>query len=331
MKPVKLGIIGCGIAARELHWPALQQLRNEFIITYVCNHTEGKARDFSQMVGGVPYILNYEQLLAKPDVEAVLITVPIHLNYPVCKQAMLAGKHVLVEKPLAATREQAEELRKLAANLPIVTLVGENFRYWPILRKVKSLLESDAIGRPYAVEWMSHHYLTTDNKYARTQWRLKHEYAGGFITDGGVHHIAGLRMLFGDITAGRAVSHSVRPEIGEMDTFIFLFSTQSSVIGTLSLYYSAAGMSENRLLIYGTSGTISATGDTIRIISTDGTETEERIDNDGGYTAQLYDFYHAIQTGQPVISSFDEGYQDIATILAAVESAQNKTEFTLVN
>jgi len=53
MKPVKLGIIGCGIIANKGHWPALQKLRDKFEITMVCNHTEPKAKSFAAMVGGV--------------------------------------------------------------------------------------------------------------------------------------------------------------------------------------------------------------------------------------------------------------------------------------
>jgi predicted dehydrogenase len=50
MKPVKLGIIGCGIAAKDLHWPALKELSDLFEIIVVCNHSEPKAKEFSQMV-----------------------------------------------------------------------------------------------------------------------------------------------------------------------------------------------------------------------------------------------------------------------------------------
>jgi predicted dehydrogenase len=54
MAQVKLGIIGCGIAARTLHWPTLQKLRGEYAVSAVCSHTEEKAKEFAQMLGGVP-------------------------------------------------------------------------------------------------------------------------------------------------------------------------------------------------------------------------------------------------------------------------------------
>ena len=110
MNKIKLGIIGCGIATKELHWPALQKLKDKFEITMVCNHTEPKAKDFARIVGGVPYVLDYRELLQNSNVEAVDIILPIHLNYQVTKDALEAGKHVIVEKPIAANLEQAKEM-----------------------------------------------------------------------------------------------------------------------------------------------------------------------------------------------------------------------------
>lgn len=83
MRKVKLGIIGTGLAAKNLLLPALQKLKNKFEIVAVCNHTEKKAKEFSKLVGGVPVYNDYQELLKRDDVEAVDITLPIHLNYKV--------------------------------------------------------------------------------------------------------------------------------------------------------------------------------------------------------------------------------------------------------
>ena len=84
-RTIHLGVIGCGIAASELHWPALQRIPHYFRISAVCNHTEPKARDFARIAGGVPYYLECADLLKQDPVEAVLIGLPIELNYRVDK------------------------------------------------------------------------------------------------------------------------------------------------------------------------------------------------------------------------------------------------------
>ncbi len=63
MKPFKLGLIGCSIAAKDLHWPALNKLQDKFEITVVCNRSEPKAAEFAHMVGDLPHVLDYRELL----------------------------------------------------------------------------------------------------------------------------------------------------------------------------------------------------------------------------------------------------------------------------
>lgn len=219
MKPIKLGFIGCGIAARELHWPALQKLKDQFQITAVCNNTEKKAREFSELVGGVSYMLDYKELLKNPEVEAIVIALPIYLNNRVTKEVLLAEKHVFVEKPLAANLEEARDLLKFGHSFSQVKMVGENWYHHPVFQRVRELIVEDRIGDPYAVFWDVFQLVTLENKYAQTKWRIEHKHKGGFITDGGIHNIAALRLMFGEIRAGNAFSKSINPAIGEVDTF----------------------------------------------------------------------------------------------------------------
>ena len=178
MESVRLALIGCGIAARDLHYPALISLPEKFSIVLVCNHTADKAREFARMAGGVPWVLDYSEVLADPDVEAVDITLPIDLNYQVAREAIGAGKHLILEKPLAANIEQAKELVDLSENYDRVCLLAENFRYRPGLRAIRDLMMDGHIGRPYALIWNYHGLMEESNKYARTHWRINHKYEG---------------------------------------------------------------------------------------------------------------------------------------------------------
>lgn len=130
MEPIGLGIIGCGIAAHDLHWPALREMKDRFRITAVCNHTEPKAKAFSETVGGVPYVLDYKDLLSREDVDAVSIILPFELNCRVAEDALRAGKHVMAEKPLASNLDDAKKMLTYGETYaPLVMMVAENFRY----------------------------------------------------------------------------------------------------------------------------------------------------------------------------------------------------------
>lgn len=322
MKPVKLGIIGCGIAARDLHYPALQQLKDKFEIIIVCNHTEPKAKQFAEMVGGVPYVLDYHDLLKRQDVEAVDIILPIHLNYQVTKDSLKAGKHVIVEKPLAANLTQANEMLGFEKKYSQVKMVAENFSYRPIFFRLKKLMEQGEIGKPYSVFWNVFLLIDSSNKYAQTQWRIKHQFPGGFITDGGVHNIAALRYLFGEFVSGSAFAKSVNPAIGELDTFSFQFRTKQNIDGIFNVFFSSNGFFENRIIILGDKASIIVENNTLTIKQKNRPDIREIIEDDGGYTAEFEDFYEAIRTGKKVVASFRESYRDLEIIIKALEAAE---------
>ena len=321
MKPVKLGIIGCGIAAKDLHWPALRQMMDKFEIVCVCNHTEPKAKKFAQLVGKAQYVLDYKEMLANPKIEAVDIVLPIHLNYQVVKDSLDAGKHVLVEKPLAGNMEQAREMLKFKDQYSKVMLLAENVRYRPSTFKIKTYLESGIIGKPYATFWDMFHCITQENAFMKTRWRIDHKHIGGVISDGGVHFIAGIRSILGDITELKSFVKSVNPDIGKVDSLTMQFRTADDVCGNLNLYYSAIGICENKLRILGNKGTLTLIDNLIEI-KTKEEEHSETIDEDFGVYEEFENFFNAIRKNQPVLSSFYEGYMDVEAIMVAVENRE---------
>ena len=322
MKPIKLGIIGCGIAATELHWPVLQKLRDKFQITAICNNTEQKAKEFAELVGGVPYVLDYKELLKNPDVEAIIIALPIYLNNQVTKDVLSAGKHVFVEKPLAANIEEARDLLEFGQSFPQVKMVGENWYFHPVFHRVKELIAEGRIGEPYAIFWDIFQLVTLDSKYAHTKWRIEQKHKGGFITDGGIHNIAALRLMFGEITAGNAFSKSINPAIGEVDTFSLQFETKNRVHGVLNIFRSPNGVSKNQLLVLGKQGSIVVEANKrIFVKKQNGIELEETFEEETSYRSEFEDFYQAIRNGQEVVSSFSKAYVDLHVLLTALDSA----------
>jgi len=323
MNRIGLGIIGCGIAARKLHLPALRALADRFVIAAVCNHTAPKAEEFAHMVGGVPYLLKYKDLLLRDDVEAVDIALPIHLNYKVTKDALEAGKHVIVEKPIAANMVEARKMLGFTRRYPRVMMVAENCRYQSIFKRSKELLQDGAIGQPYSAVWNIFQRVTSEeNPYARTAWRINHRYEGGFLTDAGVHHIAVLRSLFGEIKWVSGVSRSVNPTIGRLDTLSFLFEASQGLKGVFNLYFSAIGYAENQLLVFGTGGTLIVEGTSIRLKRVGKADLVEIAPDDGGFIEEFLDFYEAIRKGTKVRSTFMEGVRDLRVILGALDSAR---------
>lgn len=95
----------------------------------------------------VEQVTDFTALVARKDIDAVAIATPVTSHYPLAKQALEAGKHVMVEKPMTATVAQAEELVALAAANQRVLMVDHTFAYTSAVRKIKALITSGEMGR----------------------------------------------------------------------------------------------------------------------------------------------------------------------------------------
>lgn len=149
---IRLGIIGAGAAVRELHWPVLQKLDSEVQVVRISNATIESARAFAKSVGSPKFGCDYRELLSDREIDAVLIAVPIEFNATVLIDAVNAGKHVLAEKPIAATRREALRVLKTCSKSNRVVAIAENFRFRGDLRRARELLQEWAIGDVFAFQ-----------------------------------------------------------------------------------------------------------------------------------------------------------------------------------
>jgi predicted dehydrogenase len=125
--------------------------RPEFRLMGLCELDEGRAEDFRRRHPGVWVESDLDTALADPRIEAVAIATPPHTHYNLVRRALEAGKHVLVEKPLARTAEEAAALILLADELGLVMMPGHTFVYSPSVNKVREMIQGDELGEIYFV------------------------------------------------------------------------------------------------------------------------------------------------------------------------------------
>lgn len=145
---VKVGVIGCGYWGPKL-------IRNfqeipDAQMAVVCDLRVDRLAHIQELYPAVHATSDYKELLAS-DVEAVAVATPIPSHYVLAKEALLAGKHVLVEKPLTSNSEQAEELVELAEERGLTLMVGHTFEYNPAVEYLKKLIDSGDLGRLYYI------------------------------------------------------------------------------------------------------------------------------------------------------------------------------------
>lgn len=125
--------------------------RPEFRLMGLCELDDSRVEDFRRRHPGVWVERDLDAALADPRIEAVAVATPPHTHYDLVRRALEAGKHVLVEKPLARTADEAAALTALAERLDRVLMPGHTFLYSPSVNKVRSLIREDELGEVYFI------------------------------------------------------------------------------------------------------------------------------------------------------------------------------------
>lgn len=324
---INLGIIGAGLAFQQLHWPALQRLRDHYRCAAVADIDLSKARATAEQIGAAHALEDYRALLALPEIEAVLVALPIHLIAPIALEAAQAGKHVLLEKPIGANLEQARRLKEHLSYLPVTTLVGENFRYRADIARARELIDAGELGELTVVRLHSLSRVDTDDQdnFASTRWRHDNQYRGGSILDAGVHHAAALRTLAGEIEWVQAFTKYGGAALGGQTTISMNLRFRSGALGSylFSVVCHDDQPSFLGLTLYGSTATLELRESGLRLLRPGQPAQTIEVDaSDGGYEGEFRNFYEAIRSGAPVIATVEQSYKDMELMLRALDSAE---------
>jgi predicted dehydrogenase len=158
-------------------------------VVAVGSREEASARDMAAELGIPKAYGSYEALLADPDIEAIYNPLPNHLHVPMTLAAAAAGKHVLCEKPIAITADEAEQLRQGASKV----LIAEAFmvRHHPQWQRVRELIQSGAIGELRSIQ-VIFSYFNVDPGNIRN----KADIGGGGLLDIGCYAVVSGRYVF---------------------------------------------------------------------------------------------------------------------------------------
>jgi predicted dehydrogenase len=147
--PLNVAVVGYGYWGPNLVRNVMSN--PELRLAAICERDQSRADAFTSRVPDVRVESDYDALLLDPSIDAVLVATPPSTHYPLCKQALQAGKHVLVEKPMAKTSAHARELMELAIQRDLVLMPGHTFLYSPSVNKVRDLIDENAVGEVYFV------------------------------------------------------------------------------------------------------------------------------------------------------------------------------------
>lgn len=144
-----VGVIGCGYWGPNL-------IRNfnqipEVKIKYACDLDGKRLQHIQSLYSEIQVTKDYREILKDNSVDAVCIATPVHTHFPLAKDALLSGKHVLIEKPLTACVKEAEELIELSERNKKVLMVDHTFEFTVAVNKIKEIIERNELGNIFYI------------------------------------------------------------------------------------------------------------------------------------------------------------------------------------
>ncbi|HVV00991.1 MAG TPA: Gfo/Idh/MocA family oxidoreductase, partial [Verrucomicrobiae bacterium] len=144
-KIVRVGVVGCGYWGPNLVRNLKQNAECDLAV--LCDLSDDRLRHMRRLYPDLQTTGRFEDLLENPELDAIVVATPARFHFEMAKAALYAGKHVFIEKPMARTVAECEELNALATRQGLIIMVGHTFLFSPAVRRMKEIIEAGDIGK----------------------------------------------------------------------------------------------------------------------------------------------------------------------------------------
>lgn len=257
-RKVKVGVIGCGAIAERLHIPEYVGSPDAEIVA-LCDVIKSKAQILATRFAPEARIYTeYKALLKDAEVEAVSVCLPNYLHGPVTIAALKAGLHVMVEKPMATSMNEARAMNDAARKAGKLLTVNQSQRLFPAHAKAKEVLDSGILGKILHVSAQFGHagpeYWSPTGKW----FFNKKEARFGAMADLGVHKADLIRYLTGkEVAAVNGFFERLEKKRATVeDNFVSALKFTDGTVGTLAASWTVKGAEANQTILYCANGTL---------------------------------------------------------------------------
>ncbi len=270
---VGVGLIGHGFMGRahSLAWRNITLFTDSPltpVLKAVAGRSEDALRGFAAKFGFERYYTDYRLMIKDPGIDIIDNVTPNYMHAEPTIEAMEAGKHVIVEKPMAMNSREAYEMVRVAERTGVINMVAHNYRFVPAIVLARQLIGSGSLGRIYHFRAL---YLQQSlaNPEAPMTWRLRKEYAGyGTIADLGSHVIDLARYLIGEIVSVNGTLYTfnrfrvnqatgVREEVNVDEGFTAMLRFENGAVGLIEASKLATGHYNSLIIeVNGSEGSI---------------------------------------------------------------------------
>ena len=337
-RPVRYGLVGTGVGA-TFAARAIDILRGEGVaeLVAVCSRREERASSFAKKWGASSWYTSHLEMFRKEDLDAVIITTPHYLHFPMTIDAIDNGLHFLVDKPMAISLRECDEMINRARRRGVKLGVLLQNRFDEKVLKIKKLVDEGRLGRlifgEARVKWFR-----TQEYYDKSDWRGRWATeGGGALINQAIHYIDLLLYIMGELEYLYAQAGTFTHEIEVEDLAIALLKFRNDalglIIGSTSIY---PGL-PTALEIHGEKGTAILEGEAIKMIAVMGEETVSEEKKEGlaswarpeavpptNHVALIRDFSQAVIEDREPLVDGKEGRRSIEVIRAIYASWKQK-------
>jgi predicted dehydrogenase len=343
---LRVGILGCGPIAQFAHFDACKKAPNAEL--YAICDAAADLRERMALVHEPRAVYGaYETMLSDPAVEAVVIAVADQFHVALCRQAVAAGKHVLVEKPLGVSIEECEQLREEARKSGVVIQIGNNRRFDPGIAFARRFIREEIGGLMALKAWYcdsTHRYTMTDNlqpiprlssEARRPAGNPKADKRRYFMLTHGSHLVDTARFLGGEI---REVRGRLLERFGAFCWFVEV-EFAGGCLGHLDLTIPIRGDFGEGFQVYGEHGSVSGRlflpwfhkSSEVECFSERDRQFHRPLGEDAHtYKLQMEGFADTILRGAPQHgANLDDGVAAMRAMVAIARSVETKRSVAL--
>lgn len=333
----RVAVIGAGFIA-ELHLESYHRFVPDAAVVALCSRSAVRAEALARRFGVPRWFTDVDELLRSVDCDIIDVCVPNHLHAPVAIAAAREGRHVICEKPLATTLEDADAMIAACREADVLLMYAEELCFAPKYERVRALVNEGALGRVFQLRQSEKH------SGPHADWFYDVERAGGgVLMDMGCHAFGWFRWMLGGNPRIESVYATMGTHLhagrtkGE-DNAVTIVEFEGGVIGVAEDSWAKPGGMDDRIEVYGTGGVAYAdlfAGNAALLYSEQGygyalekagstrgwsfAISEEAFSQ--GYPQELQHFVGCVRDQRPPLVTGEDGRAVLEIIYAAYESA----------
>lgn len=331
---VGFGVVGCGVVA-DYHIGAIVDTQNARLAA-VSDVVEARAREVGEQ-RGCPWYTDFREMFASSDVDVVCICTPSGIRIPIATEAAAAGKHLVIEKPIDVSLENADRIIRAAAEAGVELMCIFQLRYGEAVNKVRQAVQAKKLGKVTLgdayIKWFrpQEYY---DSAAWRGTWDME---GGGALMTQGIHTVDLLQWIMGPVKRVSARMGALVHDIEVEDTVVATLEYESGALGVIEATTTCHPGMPARLEFSGSGGTIAMEADQITVWDIEGEEgpvadaggsdvakaaSDSKTFGTEGHKVQIAEMVRVVTDGEHPLIDGPEGRRALELILAIYQSAR---------